>query len=451
MKGELSRVINQEMLARFNERFANDRENQVIKNAVAKVGFDTAAFNNEVLRRHNFVFSHETKKGSITNQESSGRCWMFAALNTARVDTMAKLNVEDFEFSQNYTLFWDKLEKSNYFLDSILETLDEATDSRLIAHLVTDPVQDGGQWDMFSGILQKYGAVPKSVMPETFHSADTSMLNRIITSKLRQFAKDLRQGYRAGQTREALSGKKEEMVYYIYNVLVKALGEVPETFTYEYRDKDNNFHRIPDITPQAFFKQYVGWDLENMVSLLNAPTTDKPYGRAYTVKYLGTVKEAKQVTYINAPIEALKEAAIKAIKAGEPVWFGCDVGKMSERKHGIMDSEAYVYDLVTGEGINLNKAERLDYGESLLTHAMVFVGVDLDENDKPIKWKVENSWGDKVGDKGIFSMDDAWFDEFNYQIAVHTKYIDEKWLKALNEPIIALEPWDPMGALAKVH
>ncbi|WP_062532479.1 aminopeptidase C [Jeotgalibaca dankookensis] len=444
-------MIHTDMLTEFKSRFATSKEDQTIKNAVARVGFEDTAFNNEVLRRHNFVFSDETKIGKMTNQKQSGRCWMFAALNTARVDTMKQLNVDHFEFSQNYTLFWDKLEKANYFLESILETSEEPLDSRLLAHLLTDPVQDGGQWDMFSGILQKYGAVPKSAMPETYHSSRTATLNQLLTSKLRQFAKELRNSSQAGHTVEQLHEEKEEMLYFIYSLLVKALGEVPETFTYEYRDKDGNFQRIQDITPREFFQTYVGWDLENMVSLLNAPTADKPYKRAYTVKYLGTVKEAKPVTYINAPIEALKEAAIRSIQAGEPVWFGCDVGKMSERKHGIMDSQTYVYDLVLGQDILLNKAERLDYGESLLTHAMVFVGVDLDANGKPIKWKVENSWGDAVGDKGIFSMEDAWFDEYNYQIAVNKKYIDSKWLEALDEPVIKLEPWDPMGALATLH
>ncbi|WP_313468238.1 C1 family peptidase [Carnobacterium sp.] len=443
-------TINTELLTNFKKRFDENRENQVIKGAIAKVGINTASIDNDVLRRHSFTFSDETKRGEITNQQASGRCWMFAALNTARVDTMNRLNVDTFEFSQNYTLFWDKLEKANYFLDSILDTLDEAQDSRIIAHLLMSPVQDGGQWDMFSGILEKYGAVPKAVMPETFHSANTAVMNKILTSKLREFASVLREGHQDGETLEVLTAKKEDMLYFIYNVLVKALGEIPETFTYDYRDKDNEFHRIADITPQEFFKKYVGWDLPNLISLLNAPTADKPYGRAYTVKYLGTVKEAQPIRYINAPIEVLKEAAITSIKAGEPVWFGCDVGQMSIRDGGIMDEKSYQYDLTLGEGLNLTKAQRLDYGDSLLTHAMVFVGVNLDDEGKPLTWKVENSWGDKAGKKGIYSMSDKWFDEYNYQIAVDQKYIPEKWLKALDEPVIELEPWDPMGALAMV-
>jgi len=442
--------ITKESLTQYKEKYDNTPTNKVVQNAIAKVGINKSSIDNNMTRRHNFVFSHETEKGEITNQKSSGRCWMFAALNTARVDTMEKLNVKTFEFSQNYTLFWDKLEKSNYFLDSIIETVDEPLNSRLVQHLLQDPVQDGGQWDMFSGILEKYGAVPKSAMPETYHSSNTRELNQLLTAKLRDFAAKIRESYKDGKTTEELIDQKEDYLYFVYALLVKTLGEVPETFTYEYRDKDENFHRISDITPQEFFEKYVAWDLEERISLINAPTEDKPFGKAYTVKYLGTIKEAQPIKYVNAPIEALKEAAVQSIKDGEPVWFGCDVGKMLDREAGIMDDRAYDYEATLGESVELTKAQRLDYGESLLTHAMVFVGVDLDDEGNPIKWKVENSWGDKNGDKGVYSMTDKWFEEYNYQVAVKRKYIDEKWLKALEEPVVELEPWDPMGALARV-
>lgn len=438
--------IDKSVLDSYKSRYLSDKTNLAVAGAIAKVGFQDASVNNDILRKHDFVFSNETKRGLITNQKASGRCWMFSALNTARVDTMAALNVDTFEFSQNYTLFWDKLEKSNYFLDSIIATKDEEQGSRVIMHLLSDPVQDGGQWDMFSGILKKYGAVPKSAMPETFHSSNTRLLNNLLTKKLREYARDIRNSKETSV--DALKALKEDRIYSIYNILTKALGEVPETFTYEYRDKDNNFHRISNITPVDFFNKYVGWDLDSKVSLINAPTSDKPYGKSYTVKYLGTIKEAKPIQYINVPIEALKAAAINAIKDGHPVWFGCDVGQFSLRDAGIMDLDAFNYDLTIGEDFSLNKAERLDYGESMLTHAMVFVGVDLDDDGNPIKWKVENSWGDKSGDKGIFSMSDAWFDQYNYQIMVDKKYVDAKWLKALDEPVVELEPWDPMGALA---
>lgn len=444
-------TINESLLTSYQKKFNSNSANHAVKQAIAKVGIADASIDNNMLRRHSFVFSDETNRGDITNQKSSGRCWMFAALNTARVDTMKKLDIKTFEFSQNYTLFWDKLEKSNYFLENIIDTVEEPLNSRLVQHLLFDPIQDGGQWDMFSGLLEKYGAVPKSVMPETYHSSNTRDLNSLLTGKLRDFAAKLRDAYKAGKTKEDLLVQKDEYLYFVYNLLVKTLGEVPTTFTYEYKDKEDKFHRIKDITPQDFFKEYVAWDLEDRVSLINAPTEDKPYGKAYTVKYLGTVKEAKPVTYINVPIDVLKDAAVTAIKDGEPVWFGCDVGKMLDRKAGIMDHHAYDYEATLGDTIELTKAQRLDYGESLLTHAMVFVGVDLDEDGKPINWKVENSWGDTSGDKGIYSMSDKWFEEYNYQITVSRKYVDEKWLKALKEPVTELEPWDPMGALAMVQ
>lgn len=443
--------ISKELLHQFQQEFDSNPTNHAVKNAMAKVGLNKSSVDNNLTRRHPFVFSHETKKGEITNQQSSGRCWMFAALNTARVDTMAKLNVKTFEFSQNYTLFWDKLEKANYFLESIIETVKEPLNSRLVQHLLMDPIQDGGQWDMFSGLLEKYGAVPKSVMPETYHSSNTRELNQLLTAKLRDFAAKIRTGHKNGQTPEELTDLKETYLSLIYSLLTKTLGEVPETFTYGYRDEEKAYHRISDITPQDFFKTYVDWDLDERISLINAPTEDKPYGKAYTVKYLGTVKEGKAITYVNAPIEALKEAAVASIKDGEPVWFGCDVGKMLDREAGIMDDKAYDYESTLGENIELTKAQRLDYGESLLTHAMVFVGVDLDDDGKPITWKVENSWGDKNGDKGIYSMSDKWFDEYNYQVAVKRKYVEAEWLKAFDEPVVELEPWDPMGSLALVQ
>lgn len=444
-------TITNEQLDRFKKAFDSEKANHASKHAVAKVGINKASTDNNLKRRHSFVFSDETKKGEITNQKSSGRCWMFAALNTARVDTMKKLNMKTFEFSQNYTLFWDKLEKSNYFLDSIIETVEEPLNSRLVQHLLSDPVEDGGQWDMFSGLLEKYGAVPKSVMPETYHSSNTRELNQVLTAKLREFASQLRDAYKEGQSSEELEKIKEESLSFVYNLLTKALGEVPTSFSFGYRDENDAFNRIEDIKPVDFFNDFVEWDLDERVSLINAPTEDKPYGQAYTVKYLGTVKEGKPITYVNAPIEALKEAAIASIKDGEPVWFGCDVGKMLDREAGIMDEAAYDYEATLGESLNLSKAQRLDYGESLLTHAMVFVGVDLDKDGQPIKWKVENSWGDKSGDKGIYSMSDSWFDEYNYQVAVKKKYIDGQWLDALNKPVVELEPWDPMGSLARVR
>lgn len=441
-------TITKEILNKFNQRFHKDSQNRIAACAIASSGINAASLNQNTIRKHNNLFSDTTKMGKITSQNQSGRCWMFAALNTARVTTMKKLNMKTLEFSQNYTLFWDKLEKANYFLESIIETVDEDLNGRLVTHLLTAPLQDGGQWDMFKGLLQKYGIVPKYMMPETFHSSNTAVMAANLTRRLRRDAKCLREAYENGKDIQSLTAMKEDMLYEIYNILVKCLGEPPTVFDFEYEDEDEVYHVDRKLTPIEFFNKYVGWNLEDKISIINAPTKDKPYEKMYSIKYLGSVKEAEIIKYLNLPIEELKKAAIKSIQAGEPVWFGCDVGKMSHRDLGIMDLDLYDYDETLSKIDDFDKADRLNYGESMLTHAMVFTGVDLDENQKPIKWRVENSWGDKAGQKGIFSMSDRWFDEYNYQIMVDKKYLDEKYRKILDMEPVMLEPWDPFGALA---
>lgn len=441
-------MIDDTLLKQYHDEYHKDPKNQAVEGAIRNTGIQAASINPDVRRRHDYVFSEETKRGKITDQKASGRCWMFSALNVARVNVMKKLDIKTFEFSQTYALFFDKLEKANFFLNSIIDTVEEPLESRLVWHLLQTPQEDGGQWDMFVGLLEKYGAVPKRIMPETFHSSNTAMLNVILNQKLREFAYAIRKAHADGQSKEDLEALRDKQLYFIYSVLTKALGEVPTTFTYQYRDEEDNFHRVADITPQDFLKEYGGLDLDDMVSVINAPTEDKPYGKTFTVEYLGTVQEAKPIKYLNAPIEVLKEAAIQSIKAGDPVWFGCDVGKLSDRNYGIMDKDLYQYEATLGEGFKLDKAERLDYSASLLTHAMVLVGVDLDEDGQPKKWKVENSWGKKLGDEGIFSMSDEWFDEFTYEICVPKKYLTSEWAEKYDQDPIALKPWDPMGSLA---
>ena len=341
-----------------------------------------------------------------------------------------------------------KLEKSNYFLNNILETLAEPVHSRLLDHLLACPLQDGGQWDMFCGILKKYGAVPKSVMPETYHSSNTGALVTFLTSKLREYACELRKLAKT-KSKEELAARKEEMLGFIWQILVQALGEPPEKFVFGYYDKDDEYHRLPEMTPQQFFTEYTDWKLEDKISVINAPTEDKPFNRFYTVKYLGSVIEERPINYLNVDITELKKYTLAQLKSGQPVWFGCDVGQRLERENALMDLEARRYESVLGEGLKLNKAERLDYCDSLLTHAMVFLGVDLDDEGNPINWKVENSWGERGPAKGIYSMSDAWFDEFVYEVMIDREFIDAELLKsAENKDVIELAPWDPMGSLA---
>lgn len=442
-------MITQQQLSKFREKFQSDVRHQAVASALSAVGINDTVLDPKLKSRHPFTFSLEVKTGDITNQKRSGRCWMFASFNAARTEVIKKLNVKTFEFSEVYPLFWDKLEKSEYFLSNIIATLDEPVHSRLLDHLLANPLQDGGQWDMFAGILKKYGAVPKCVMPETYHSSNTSELVAFLTSKLREYACELRQMAKS-EDQAALESRKQEMLSFIWQVLVQALGEPPEKFSFGYYDKDEKYHRLPEMTPQEFFSEYTNWRLEDKISVINAPTEDKPFNRFYTVKYLGSVIEEKPLNYLNVDIQELKKYTLAQLKDGKPVWFGCDVGKRLDRENALIDLNARLYEQVLGEGLTLNKAERLDYGDSLLTHAMVFLGVDLDDSGKPINWKVENSWGEHGPAKGIYSMSDEWFDEFVYEVMVDREFIDAKILKEAEEQaVIELAPWDPMGSLAR--
>ncbi len=444
----MNKSITLTQLEDFEKDFNRDPAKRVAQLAVTMNGVNQSATDPFTARRDRFQFSVELKTGHITNQKGSGRCWMFAALNTMRVEVMKKLNLEDFELSQNYLLFYDKLEKSNYFLESILETLDEPTNGRVIAHLLGAPLNDGGQWDMLCNLVDKYGVVPKDAMPETACSSSTWEVTSYMTRKLREFACTLRTGYSEGKTVEQLRGMKETMLCSIYNMLSIAFGNPPKTFTFEARDKDKKFIRDVNMTGRGFYEKYIGWELSDYVSLINATTADKPFHRTFTVKLLGNVKEGRPVKYLNLPVEDLKRAAIRQMQDGAPVWFGCDVGKSSTRKTGIMDLMALRPDQLFGVEFGMDKAQRLDYGDSLMTHAMVFQGVNLDENGNPDRWKVENSWGDEPGEKGYFVMSDDWFTEYTYQVVVHKKYLTDEQRAELDQAPIELEPWDPMGSLA---
>ena len=444
----MDKNITMEQLEAYEKAFDSDLAKQVAMRAVTNCGVVKAATNNEIFRQDRHQFSISLEQGKITNQKQSGRCWMFAALNTMRFAVMQKLNLATFELSQNYTLFYDKLEKANYFLESILETMEEPTNGRVIAHLLMAPLNDGGQWDMFCNLIEKYGVVPKDAMPESACSSSTREVTGYMTRKLREFACILRTGYQNGKTIDQLRGEKEAMMETIYNMLCIALGQPPKTFTLEVRDKDKKFIREENLTGKEFFKKYIGWELSDYVSLINAPTADKPYHKTYTVKLLGNVVEGRPVKYLNLPVEDLKKAAIAQMQDGHPVWFGCDVGKCSLREGGVMDLDAIKADELFGTQFGMDKAQRLDYGDSLMTHAMVFQGVDLDDNGQPLRWRVENSWGKDAGEEGYYVMSDAWFSEYTYQVVVNKKYLTAQQVEELSQEPIQLEPWDPMGSLA---
>ncbi|HFR3241319.1 TPA: aminopeptidase C [Streptococcus suis] len=436
----------------FTERlYANYLANpslQATENAVSHNGLLKSLETRQSAIDNDYVFSIDLTKDAVSNQKASGRCWMFAALNTFRHKLISDFKLENFELSQAHTFFWDKYEKSNWFLEQIIATADQEIGSRKVKFLLDTPQQDGGQWDMVVALFEKYGVVPKSVYPESISSSASRELNQYLNKLLRQDAQILRDLLAKGASPEEVQTQKENLLQEIFNFLAVNLGLPPRSFDFAYRDKDNVYHRDTNVTPQAFYEKYVGLKLSDYVSIINAPTTDKPYNKSYTVELLGNVVGAPAVRYLNVEMNRFKELAIAQLKAGESVWFGSDVGQSSNRQTGIMATNTYDFSSGLGIRFHQDKAGRLDYSESLMTHAMVLTGVDLDDNEQPLKWKVENSWGDKVGDKGYFVASDSWMDEYTYQIVVRKEFLTPEELAAYQAQPQVLAPWDPMGALA---
>ncbi|MCM2138657.1 C1 family peptidase [Vagococcus fluvialis] len=444
----MSKEITFTQIDSFNESFHSKQDHLISQRSVMKNGILASSENQQSTVINNPVFSIDLDTGKVANQKQSGRCWMFAALNTFRHRIEETFNIKDFELSQNFTFFWDKFEKANYFYENILDTASEDLTSRKVAFLLQTPQQDGGQWDMLVAIIQKYGIVPKTVMPETFSSSQSRDLNTYLNKKLRKDAVTLRTLVANKTTEEDIQQVKEEMLQEIYNLLATTLGTPPTTFDYSYVDTDGNYQLKRNLTPQLFYDEFVGRNLSDYVSVINAPTSDKPYNEVYTVEMLGNVVGGKEVRHLNVDIETFKKLAIDQLKMGEAVWYGCDVGQSSTRDSGIMATDIYSVEETLDIDYSMTKAERLDYGESLMTHAMVITGVDL-VDDKPTKWKVENSWGDKVGDKGYFVMSDDWLNEYTYQIVINKKYLEKELLDVIEaDNVTTLAPWDPMGALA---
>ncbi len=441
-------------LAAAHEDFVAERANLVARNAVTSQGIRAAARVPEAAARNSLAFDVEVKQGDRCDQERSGRCWMFASLNTMRFRVIKKYDLKTFELSQAYPLFWDKLEKSNWFLGNILDTLDEPLDGRLVSFLLADPIGDGGQWDMFKSLVKKYGVVPKDAMPETACSRNTREMDAYLTRYLRGCACRLRRAHEAGVSADDLADMRREMMGEVYRLLATCLGEPPASFEVRLRDHDDKLALAGTFTPQEFFAKAVGMELDDYVSLISAPTADKPFGHAYTVSRLGNVMEDGGVRYLNLPIDELKRVAAAQLEDGLPVWFGCDVSQSYLQSEGIMDTAALDVDALFGFPVEgcLDRAERLDYGESLMTHAMVLEGVRTDADGVPTLWKVENSWGKDHGRDGFDTISDPWFDEYVYQVVVDKKYLTDEERRAFEtEEARVLAPWDPMGSLARVR
>lgn len=440
--------ISEKEIVKVKNSLAKNPSFQIAKNAVTRGDLAEVSMNWEQFAAINHSFSEKVSPElKATSQHQSGRCWLFAAMNLMRIPFARKYKLEEFEFSQSYLFFYDKLEKSNYFLENILKTTDESYDSRLVSHLLKDPLCDGGQWDMLVNIINKYGVVPKSIYPDSKASLNSRGVNYILTLKLREWSKTLRNLKEKKATEKKLHETKDHMMNEAYRIMVTHFGLPPEKFDWEYMDKNKKFHAHRNLTPKTFFKKHVNFPLDEMICLVDSPRKSTPYNKAYTVKYLGNVVEGQIVRYLNVKIDIMKKAAIASLKDNTPIWFGCDVGKYLHREVGIMDTEFFDYEHLYDTKFGLDKAGRMDFGESQMTHAMLFTGVNIVDG-KPTKWRVENSWGKKGGDKGYLIMTDKWFDEYMFEIAVHKKYVTKAIAEAYKSTPTELEPWDPLGALA---
>lgn len=441
-------IIGKAELAAMQAKYEANPALRAAALAMGKQDLDEIIFDTAKSWEGSFLFNHEVETLPVTNQKSSGRCWLFAALNLFREIANKKLNMEQFELSQNYIAFYDKLEKANYFLWSIMDTLDLYKDDRVVNYIVSTGIQDGGQWDMMANLVKKYGLVPKSVMPETHKSSNTRSLNKAINIKLRRAAAILRREHRNGAGKDALEAICAQTLCDIHGILTAAFGQPPEVFDFEYRDKDKNYVRIEGLTPQSFWKQYIDFPFDEYVSLINSPTDDKPFNKAYTIRYIGNVVEGDPVCYLNTDIETIKKAIMATIDSGETVWFGSDVGWFMDRASGCLLNDLNDYGpLFGGMEFKCSKEDKLDYRMSAMNHAMTITGYH-EVNGKPVRWKIQNSWGDEKGSKGYYMMNDAWFDNYVYQAVVKKSLLKPELLKALDEEKKVLEPWDPMGTLA---
>jgi bleomycin hydrolase len=433
-------------LEQLRKDFTANNVYRLAQNAVTRVTVDDVAINREILNAIDHSLSTTLDDWKVTNQERSGRCWLFAGLNLLRVGVMRKTGLKEFEFSQNHAMFWDKIERANYFLEAMVETAGRDVDDRTVAFLLETVASDGGQWNMFAALVAKHGLVPKGYMPETQSSSNTARMNSVLQYQLRQGARAVRAA--AAESLDAARAVKADILQVIYRVLCIHLGTPPESFDWQWTDKDKQFHRDGVLTPQEFAAKYVELPLAEYVCLVHDPRPTSPTGRTFTVEYLGNVIGAPPVTYLNVDMSVIKDIGARTIQGGEPVWFGCDVGKMMSNDYAIWDAGLYDLPSLYDAQFDLDKAARLAYHETQMTHAMLFTGVDVLDGVTR-RWRVENSWGAERGKDGFYTMNDSWFDQYVFEIAARRDALSAELQQALDSEPIVLPAWDPMGALAR--
>ncbi len=438
--GELSL----DLLSQFEKDVASDPEFRIARNAATRGNLQELVLNRDILNQNNFNYSTEVEnKAEITDQKRSGTCWMYADINWLRLETMRAHKMESITFSHNFVMFYDKLEKANLFLNAIIDRRSKPIDDREVLHLLSSPASDGGEWALFRNVVKKYGLVPLEIMPDTTNKENSRFLNSVLYYKLREFASELREMTKKGKSVAQLDRKRVEMIKAVYRILVIFLGLPPETFDWSWRDKDKKYHQETGITPLEFAKKYIPVELDEMYCLANSPLERTPYGKVYTQNLFNNSVDGQLWTWLNVPMKNLKDYALKMLQKDDHVLFGCDVLQDCHSKLGLLHHQVYDMESFFKVKFNGNRAWRLDYGQSFYTHCMVLAGVELVDG-KPARWKVENSWGSEVGEKGIFTMSDKWFDEHMIVVWVPKKYMKEKHLKLAEQEPIVLPAWFPI-------
>lgn len=433
--------ITPELLSRISEGYAGTPEQKAIRNALATNPLSALAVNAENLAMMDTHFSDVVPSEGITDQKSSGRCWLFTGLNVLRAKMIDEYGLGAFYLSQNYLFFYDQLEKSNLFLQAVIDTRDLPSDNRTVDWLFRNPLSDGGQFTGVSNLIMKYGMVPAEIMPETYAANNTSQMATVIKRKLREFGLELRSD--AGAKEKALEKRKVEMLSEVYRLLVYFLGEPPVSFEWTMRDKEGNVLSTKEYTPKSFYEEYIGENLEdNYIMVMNDPSRE--YGKVYEIEYDRHVYDGHNWLYVNLPIEKIKEMAIASIKGGCAMYFSCDVGKFLDSKRGTLNLDNFDYESVMCTTFGMDKADRVRSYDSGSTHAMTLVAVDIDEDGNPVKWMVENSWGPSAGYQGKLIMTDEWFNEYMFRVVVEKQFVPEDVMEMMKQQPIKLPPWDPM-------
>lgn len=429
------------MLNKMREQNKMTASDKMARNALATNSIGVLAVNQDNMNEMDTYFSHSVPSKGITDQKKSGRCWLFTGLNVLRSKMINDNKLTGMEFSQVYLFFYDQLEKSNLFLQAVIDTKSKPMDDKTVEWLFHNPLSDGGTFTGVADLVAKYGIVPKGVMQETYASNNTSKFTSLIIRKLREDGLHLRSA-KAGETAKM----KEQMLSEVYHMLVLGFGEPPTEFKWAPKDATGKYLSAPKTyTPQQFYKEYIGEDLQgDYVMLMNDPT--RPYWKTFEIEYDRHTYDGHNWLYLNLPMEDIKEAAIASIKDSTMMYFSCDVGKELDSDRGLLDMRNYDYESILGVKFGMDKAERIKTFDSGSSHAMTLMAVDLDADGKPVKWEVENSWGASSGYQGHLIMTDEWFDNYMFRLVVKKQYLSDKVLKAAQQKPTMLPAWDPMFA-----